>query len=294
MTSTKKIIRLSVLVWGVVLSSVAQNQSHPDRLPWVKGQFPPAPTSGSEYVVARGEGASLKQARDDAFSGLLHDLGNSAGVSVNSQAISEMKSSLNFNAGSSGYEESTTTTNTYNIEREDFKASFSKLSEYYEYRNGSYQLWELYEVARSQQTLSAKIPQYTTKYGASALWRSAILPGWGQFYKKKTGRGIAILVTEVVLVSGAVYCESMRSDNVRKSQEVTNISQTKEYRKRADTWTTRRNIFAGGAIGVYAFNLLDAALSKGEIKYLSWVPDNVGLMAYTENGTHNYGLKIKF
>jgi hypothetical protein len=49
--------------------------SHPDKLPWVDGAFP-AKRSAFEYRVARGEGATLSDARNDAFNGLLADLGN--------------------------------------------------------------------------------------------------------------------------------------------------------------------------------------------------------------------------
>ncbi len=294
MLQIRTVLLLSLLSWGFGIACFAQNNSHPDKLPWVKGIFPPKASGMSEFVVARGEGGSLKEARSDAFTGLLHDLGNAAGVSVNSQSINEIKSNLNYDGSTSNYDESNATTNTYKIERENFKVSFSKLSEYYEYNNGRYQLWELYEVAQNNQMLTAKIPEYTTQYGTSALWRSAILPGWGQFHKKKTGRGIAILAAEVTLISGTVYCESMRSDNIRKSQETINTTTVKEYRKRADSWTTRRNMFAGGAIGVYIINLLDATLSKGEIKYVAWIPENIRPVAYADNGIYSYGLRINF
>jgi hypothetical protein len=271
---------------------VAQSsKSHPDKLPWVDGVFP-AKKGAFEYRVAQGEGATLSDARNDAFSGLLTDLGNKAGVTVNSQTLAEIKSSLNYNAGAENYQETTSNVTTHKIDREGFKASFTKVSEYYEYARGRYLLWELYEVSQGT-AFTAVIPEYTTHYGGSALWRSMILPGWGQFHKKKVGKGIIILTAEVAAISGLAFCEIKRSDNWRKSTETTNLNIIKEYRNRADSWELRRNIFVGVAAGVYLWNVLDAALAKGKLKY-AWMPDNLNLYANESNGYYYYGLAVKF
>jgi hypothetical protein len=137
------------------------------------------------------------------------------------------------------------------------------------------------------------IPEYTTHYGLSAAWRSVIIPGWGQFHKKKTGKGVIILAAEVASISGLAFCEIRRSDNMRKSMETTNVNITKEYRDRADTWELRRNICIGVAGGVYLFNILDAALAKGKIKY-AWIPDQLHFMSDVSNGNYLCGLSIKF
>lgn len=267
------------------------SKSHPDKLPWVDGVFP-AKKGAFEYRVALGEGATLSDARNDAFSGLLTDLGNKAGVTVNSQTLAEIKSNLNYTAGSEEYVEDVKYLTTHKIDRENFKASFTKVSEYYEYIRGRYHLWELYEVSQGT-VFAAVIPEYTTHYGGSALWRSMIIPGWGQFHKKKTGKGIFFLASEVVAISGLAFCEIRRSDNRRKSTETTNINITKEYRNRADSWELRRNIFVGAAAGIYLWNVLDAALAKGKLKY-AWAPDNLNLFANETNGYYYCGLSFDF
>jgi hypothetical protein len=265
--------------------------SHPDKLPWVDGAFP-AKKGAFEYRVARGEGATLSDARNDAFGGLLADLGNKAGVTVNSKTLAEIKSSLNYSAGAEYYQESSTSVTTHKIDREGFKASFTKVSEYYEYVRGRYLLWELYEVSPGAK-FNAVIPEYTTHYGGSALWRSMIIPGWGQFHKKKTGKGILFLTTEIAAVGGLAFCEIRRADNWRKSSETTDVNITKEYRNRADSWELRRNIFVGAAAGMYLWNVLDAALAKGKLRY-AWVPDNLNLYANESNGYYCCGLSVGF
>jgi hypothetical protein len=282
-----------ILCWLTCPAIFAQSgASHPDKLPWVDGLFP-AQRGAFEYRIARGEGATLSDARNDAFSGLLADLGNKAGVTVNSQTLAEIKSNLNYNAGAENYQESSTNVTTHRIDREGFKASFTKVSEYYEYTRGRYQLWELYEVSMSGAAFTAVIPEYTTHYGGTALWRSMILPGWGQFHKKKTGKGIFFLATEALLATGAIYSEMQRADNFRKSQETTNLTIIKEYRNRADNWELYRNIALGATAGVYLWNVLDAALAKGKIKYAG-IPRNMHLTVSESNGVPLYGIAFNF
>ena len=288
------IILLTQFVFSNCLAQKVISRSHGDRLPWIKGELPKK-NSTFDYLISRGEGKSLSDARDEAFTSFLLEMGNDSGIKVNSQSINKIKSELKYDSGKTTYDETTSMDHKFEIEREIFIPPFAKLSEYYEYviTNGSYEylVWELYAISKNEK-IQVSITEYTTDYGLDAVWRSAIVPGWGQFYKKKTGKGIAILASEAALISTTVYCESMRSDNMRKSAETTNLDITKEYRKRADTWELRRNIAIGGAVAVYAFNLLDAALAKGQIKY-AFIPDNLELLAYKEGNINQFGIQIK-
>jgi hypothetical protein len=272
---------------------MSQNSSHSGRLPWVEGSFPAKKTGEFEYMIARGEGKLLINARENAFDSFLTDLGNNAGVTVDSRTISEIKSNMNYSGNGSTYEGAQHFMSTINIERGNFKASFSKVGEYYEYENGVYHLWELYEVSPRGNSFKPIIPEYTDHYGLSAGWKSALLPGWGQFYKGKTVKGAVFLSAEILAVSGLVYSEMRRSDNIRLSQETTSISIIKEYRDRADTWALRRNIAIGATAGIYVWNVLDAALSKGKMRY-AWIPDNLHLNGSQESGNHYIGLTYDF
>lgn len=103
--------------------------------------------------------------------------------------------------------------------------------------------------------------QITDKYGAKGLWRSAILPGWGQMYKGSTGKGIAILGTEVVAVGGIVAMESMRSSYVKKAKTQPQFAQ-KYYSKASNC----RNISYGfmvAAGAIYVYNIIDAIAAPG-------------------------------
>jgi hypothetical protein len=281
-----------ILLIFIALSSVnlsAQSNSHAEKLPWVRGELPKQ-KGNFAYMIGRGEGRSLTEARDNAMNDVLAEVGNQKGVNVSGSTLQEIKSQLNFGGNKTDYSETNATVSTFKIDRQTFTLSMLKADEYYEY-SGVYQVWQLYEVNIKGEAFKPVVVETTDKYGLSAGWRSAILPSWGQFYKKKTGKGVIILAAEVASVCGLTFCEIRRSDNMRKSTETTNVNITKEYRNRADSWELRRNICIGVVGGVYLFNILDAALAKGKIRYVS---ENVHLKASEADGTFYYGLAINF
>ncbi|MDR1023037.1 MAG: hypothetical protein LBL94_07200 [Prevotellaceae bacterium] len=285
----KQFLLLAMLAGGAG-AAIAQS-SHSDRLPWVEGKLPPV-KGKYEYRISQGEGSTLRQARDDAFSGILVDLGSQAGIAVDSRSLVKLKSELGYSAGASRYSESDSQTTTFSIKRKGVNIALAEAGEYYENRYGRYQLWKLYEVSTSG-SFKAFIPEYTTTYGFDGAWKSAVLPGWGQFYKGKTGKGIFFLAAEAAAVSGLIFCEMKRSDNVRKSQESTNLAIIKEYRSRADSWALYRNVAVGAAAGVYLWNVLDAALAKGKIRY-AWIPNNLHLATFAYSDVCYYGIEINF
>ena len=110
---------------------------------------------------------------------------------------------------------------------------------------------------------------------------------------EKTGKGVFFLSAEVVAVSTIAVFEIKRSDNMRKSQETTSMTITKEYRDRADKWALMRNAAIGVAGGIYVWNVLDAALAKGKIKY-AWIPDNMQLKYSEDMWLAYYGVAFNF
>jgi hypothetical protein len=256
---------LILILFGVILNaSFALAQS--GKMPWVDGDFPPV-NGPYDYMVARGEGVSLRFAREDAFNSFLIDLGNAAGVSVSSRTLSEIKREFKYSGGAMDYDESETSSTTYHIEREGFKASFIKVSECYETvrtANGLvYLLWELYEVS-SRRRFEPYIPAYTDRYGGDALWRSMLLPGWGQLYKGAKTKGLFVIGGEIALVGGIVATENLRASYMKKIGETHNDVHIRTYARKADTMENARNLCIAGATALYLYNLVDALAAPGK------------------------------
>jgi len=231
------------------------SQALAQRPAWVAGNFPERSNSSYYFKVVQGEGVSLSEARHNAITVLVGDLSNGKGVNVSSKDVSEAIAKTE----DGSYRESSTQVFSYTIQRDAFKAAFDVVDVYQEGRN----CWVLFEVAFDPSRAKFDKIEFTTKYGAHGLWRSMIIPGWGQMHKGSTVKGVVILVGEVALIGTTVYLESMRSDNFRKSQETTNLTIIKEYRNRADSWALYRNVALGAAVGLYAYNLVDAIVAPG-------------------------------
>lgn len=142
-----------------------------------------------------------------------------------------------------------------------------RIDEYWKtsFRGGSkiYDYYALYAVERQGHHADFSIISTTSSYGARGLWRSAIIPGWGQFHKGANLKGGLILGGCAALAAGIVFTESQRSDYARKIAQTHNINHIKTYSTKADHFATARNICIGAAAALYVYNLIDAIAAPG-------------------------------
>lgn len=103
----------------------------------------------------------------------------------------------------------------------------------------------------------------TTRYGARGLWRSAIVPGWGQFHKGSNLKGGLILGGCAMLAGGIVFTENQRSDYARKIARTHDKGLIDSYATKRDHFSTARNIAIGAAAALYLYNLIDAVAAPG-------------------------------
>ena len=105
--------------------------------------------------------------------------------------------------------------------------------------------------------------QLTTKYGVRGLWRSAIVPGWGQFHKGANLKGGLILGGSAALAVGIVYTETMRKDYYNKIVKTHNVMEKRIYKTRSDNFAMGRNVCIGALGALYVYNLIDAIVAPG-------------------------------
>jgi TolB-like protein len=107
---------------------------------------------------------------------------------------------------------------------------------------------------------------------SDAVFRSTLIPGWGQFYNRQSLKGGIIVGAEAALIGAAVAMHFLgRSDQdkytdsnfVLKYPGLTAAElgvQAQELRESAEGFYELRNIFIYSAIGVWLYNILDAYL----------------------------------
>ncbi|MBO5085566.1 MAG: hypothetical protein J6C18_11950 [Bacteroidaceae bacterium] len=103
----------------------------------------------------------------------------------------------------------------------------------------------------------------TTQYGVHGLWRSAIVPGWGQFYKRDKLKGGIFLGGTVALAGGIVFTENQRANYFKKITKTHSAELKRAYATRSDHFATGRNICIGAVVALYVYNLVDAVVAPG-------------------------------
>lgn len=130
-----------------------------------------------------------------------------------------------------------------------------------------YTLYQLFEVSNREDGVMPTYDDcdFTRSYNTQALVRS-IIPGLGQYYKGQNLKAYCIWGGEAVFIAAALWCEKRRADYADDRNHFLaegDLISWDSYRSKSQSWRVFRNIAIGGAIGVYVYNLLDAALSKG-------------------------------
>lgn len=239
----------------------AQYGEYKAKPPWIGGNMP-YNVKGT-FKVINVESYSLDTARKHAKEEIITHLLAKAGVTVSTGAVLISDYELRGTSQSTGsikYREET------HIESGKVKLVFAEVDRYYKKVGGKYKLWVLYVIPETKKSIS-HLPVMAYKLDNGA-WRSIIVPGWGQFYQKRYGAGVAFLGGEVALLSSGFYFRSKYSSNNTKSKEAASVSMKQEYRNRANKYKTYSIITFGAAAGWYIYNLVDAfTSSKGKLEY---------------------------
>jgi len=178
------------------------------------------------------------------------------------------------------------------------------------YKRG-YEDWEGYTLLSVTRQDSVFI-RMSRKTPTSAGIRSAILPGWGQFYTGQNGKGASFLLAEAAAVTVVAWAEVERYDAhrayddalriYRNADEVDETEQAYlEVLRRYDElkkWHDRRNLVGYIAIAIWAANVADAVFlspSPGTDGYASADErSGSGLFASIEPEAVTVGVAVRF
>lgn len=137
--------------------------------------------------------------------------------------------------------------------------SFKKFEDYPD-GSSDYNVWQLFAI--SEPDVYPDFDEFIIKdkYSMAPLGMS-IIPGLGQIYKGQKAKGYTLLGVEAAMVASIIFATTQANhwNNLAyKHPEVFD-----SYQSKADSFRAWRTFcfIAGG--GLYVYNLLDAALSKG-------------------------------
>ncbi|MFZ4462821.1 MAG: DUF5683 domain-containing protein [Bacteroidales bacterium] len=225
-------------------------------------KLPKADNSSFYYEIAKGVGQTMDDAKEKMYFDIKTKIAEKLGmpsevkISSSSQMSSTGEISLQINNNVNG-----------NLQ---YTIPMRRVCDYLiRLKDGSYASYGLYQVAQYG-NIKVDFENYTKCNKMSSnyagLWRSAIVPGWGQIHKGEKVKGYIFLGSEVVLVGTALYFHNEYQVNIKKSHETTNINIQKAFRDIADNKATYRNVAIIGAASVYVWNLIDAVVNSSGTK----------------------------
>ena len=285
----KKNILISTLFTLFIIGNlVGQKSNLPGKLPWVNGNLP-ANSINYNYKVVQGDGSTLLEAQNEAVRALVNDLSSEKEVRISSETLMKTVTIENDNNQTfdADYRRNTS------VKQDGFEVTFSRVDEYFEQPkdlNNGYRVWRLYAIGNYSQ----QVPKinYSNRYSMNdAGYRSLIVPGWGQFYKKSNGKGVMFLIGAAGSLGGFMYANNKHSYNINRSLETNNMDLKKQYVQKAGDFTTIKNITLGAAIGVWMWSVVDATSTEGVTKYAENKPMNFNLVSDPNN---SLALSIKY
>lgn len=160
------------------------------------------------------------------------------------------------------------------IKGNEIQLHVKSIAEYWEKDlNEKFHLTTLYAKSLNEKPNFDSV-ELTTKYGIHGLWRSAIVPGWGQFHKGSNLKGGLILGGTVMLASSIIFTENQRSDYVDKIVKTHDTNIKRAYATKRDHYATSRNICIGAVTALYVYNLIDAIVAPGARRIIVKSPQN--------------------
>ena len=243
------------LLYGSAITLFAQKPT------WL-GNTPKEGNSTYKFVEITSYGNNIEQARSEAQRKLANNeqLVRSVAVSTNRTDNKRINQVYNNGKLSEVVENVVDLKTTY--KGRSFVLQAGIVDEYATNNNGRCQLHTLYMVAVEQNPVFDKV-YLKTKYGARGLWRSAIVPGWGQFHKGSIVKGSIFLGGTALLGGGIIYCQSRVSNSRSFAAKTHNVDHKRIYQRRITNFGMARNICIGGAAALYVWNLIDAIVAPG-------------------------------
>lgn len=139
-----------------------------------------------------------------------------------------------------------------------------------DYADGSfeYNLYQLYAISALDVTPEFDDFRLTDRYDGIPVALS-VVPGLGQVYKGRKAKGFAIMGGEALLLTGVVVSAFNidRYDGLAEQRPQYYDS----YKSKAASYRTFGTVCAVAGAGLYVYNILDAAFSKG-VRYVKVSP----------------------
>ncbi len=248
-----QIIKLIIFLMAISTFGIAQQPHWIEEIP--EGYL------NDFYTGSASDKESRAKAQDAAYNDAIKKIINSGVIKVNYAGkfytdAKEISSDQNIES-----KIIRKTIDELSIEGESRTIEGLKLVEtYHDYNTGYYEAWVLVSIPKANPV--------SPPTSFSPVWRSVLIPGWGQFYKGQAFKGGVFLLGTASLITAAIITDGKYRDNFDKANASRQLYERDEYFDRADKWKNIRNITGIVGIALYGYNIFDSITSEGKKLYV--------------------------
>lgn len=251
-----------ILVFFLAVPSMAGN---PPRAKWIGN--PPAGNRSLYFIVVHNDASSsIDGARAYSLKDLASNVERTDKVNVNEIYTDKTVQRYNSN-GKTDYIGSDDYSLELQVEGTASPIHSRRVDEYWRTINRggmpALDYYALYAVEKNGSRADFSSIKVSNTYGIQYVWRSILVPGWGQMFKGSYAKGGVMMGGTVAAVAGIVYAESQRGDYAQYMNQTHDASIIRSYQTKINQFTTIRNICIGGAVAIYIWNIVDALVSPG-------------------------------
>lgn len=261
---------LTAILMMLSIGGTAQGQKSDNIKPrWLHSTIEPS-NSSFVYEVVPSSATTLSSARDGALSTLIVEAGLEGGQTAETNVQSyNSEEHIGTNGHMDRRSEEIIKVRT-TLKGKPVTLTAKKIDEYWVRGNdGVYHLMTLFARSQVDKTPVFDKVRLTTNYGVHGLWRSAIVPGWGQLYKGSTLKGGLIMGGTIACIGGIILTDCTRASYNSKINKTHDLNLKKIYADRRTNFATGRNICIGALCALYIYNLVDAIVAPGARRVLT-------------------------
>lgn len=255
---------LVVLLSCSVTLSFAKGRSSSKIEPRWLDELPTPSNNTFSYQVVTASASSSSMAIQSAIKNLFASENMKGGVYISSNSVSSENVAQRFVDGKLSEVIDYSSQTSINSRTDEQLLYVMEVDSYWEQQaNGQYTAMTL--VAKSNGSVKPNFDtvEVTSMYGGRGLWRSAIVPGWGQIYKGSTLKGSLMLGGVAASAVAAIYSNTLADDYYSKMAHTYDVNAIRTYKTKGDQFASARNICIGVAGALYLYNLIDAIAAPG-------------------------------
>jgi len=240
---------------------------------------------------------SLQQAQENAVGNILQQLVEEGTFIVSIESLTEVSESMY--TSSSGTTSEITDDFIHQIVRTGTSKAIRGLQKEEEYwqsvKSGTgieHQYWVLFKIPKPGANANMSLSQ---GYGFGPIWRSALLPGWGQRTKGEKRKGSRFLIATTTAGAAtflSFYMSESYSQNAETERDLDNRNFYSDWSNRTYTIGIVSGLITGG---LYGYNIFDAMTASGQKRYAQTAPERErDLLAYYDGQSAQVTLKLYF